>query len=193
MKRVVLIVATLVVAVGPVVACSGSSSGSSSATSVASKTVPGSEWADNMCKSLGSWEQTLRDQPQVANSTDAQQAKAAIVGYLERVDTATGNLITSIAQGGNPQIPQGSALVDAFVKELDRARSLFQDALAKARELPTNDTSKFRSEVRSLSSNIESGGQQIGNAISNLGQRYPAAGQAIQRFSNSVPSCKSLG
>lgn len=137
------------------------------------------KWANGFCGSFQGW----LDDVQAAGSSvgdsikpgDISGAKAAIVNMFTTVSRDTQSLISSLEDGGSPDIKRG----DDFVSELIGKFQKFDDAIitakGEAEGLPLDNPTEFKSQVDALVATFTAETQSVGDSFGELDSKFQSA------------------
>jgi len=194
MRRAGFLVALAVALAALASGCGGS--GSSNGSAQAGSTTPPKQWADQVCGALVTWETSLAARTQtfttsIAASSSVPDARTKLISYLTDATSLTDRMLGKIDAAGAPDVDKGSQLATDFRAALARTRTVFASAKQQAQALPTTlPRSEFGSRVQRLGSKIESQGNALDSAFTELDKRYdvPELDSAFQ----SEPACKRI-
>lgn len=136
-------------------------------------------WAADFCGNFTGWITAL----QTASSGvteglapgDLGGGKTAIVGLFSTVADETTTLISSIEEGGAPDIEDGDALVDDLLVRFEDFGDAIETAETEAAALPTDDGAAFQSEVTRITGTFETEITEVTDSFAELDTDYPSA------------------
>jgi hypothetical protein len=142
------------------------------------------------CPAVTSYEDTVQQQTRSLSAslgagTTPAQGKSALVTYLDRVTTATDDLIAKLKKAGVPGMSGG----DGATKLIDALTAL-RDAFAKgksdAEQVSTTSATAFQQDVTNIQSEINSAASGLQAATRNLRSGEMDKAEAAE------PSCSGL-
>ena len=196
MRRAGIVIALAVVLAVVAAGCGKGGSGSGAGSGQGAASATPTEWAGKICGALVSWETSLATRTQafassVAASGSIKDAKAKLVAYLGDAAQLTDAMLSKIQGAGKPDVDHGAQLADDFRAALARTKTVFAQAQTQAKALPTNiGRSDFGRRVQSLGKQIESQGNTLDEAFTQLDKKYNAP--ELDSAFTSEPSCKKI-
>jgi len=171
---VAIAIATLVLA-----ACSTTSSSTSSVTStvptatpsVSASPVDATAYADSVCTSISTWQQSLTDgnqtfQDSIGDTPTPQDVKDSLEAYLTSVVDDTQTMLDEIqALGPPPGAEEASA---AMVTALTDVKTLFEGVLSSVQALDTTNPASMAAAMTDLVPQLQQGAQDVSDALSAL-------------------------
>ena len=160
-------------------------------TETPSDEVSVTEWADGFCETFGDWLDGIKQAGDDAGSGlsggDLEGAKEAIVGLFDSASSVTRTLLTSLSEGGSPDIAKG----DQFVEDLMGKFEDFDQAISAAKDgtnaLDTADRAKFGQDVKALLATFDKVTAAVGDSFGELDSKYPSS-----ELQTALSSCDSL-
>jgi hypothetical protein len=133
MRRTVAVLLLAFVATG----CCGTACGGTGA-------VPHRTWVTNVCQALTPWRDRLtalntQTAQQMAGATTPAQARGHLLGLLDGARQASEDARGKIAGAGVPDVRDGAAIAERFVKALTAVRDAYGKALDTVKALPDKD------------------------------------------------------
>lgn len=136
------------------------------------------EWAEGFCGNFEGWLADIQDASgSVADGItpgDVEGAKAAIVGLFDDASATTDTLITSIEEGGAPDIDDGESLVEDLVGKFEDFNAAIGAAKSDAEALPTADPAAFQSGVNTVVETFQTEVTEVGDSFAELDTQYPS-------------------
>lgn len=160
-------------------------------TETPSDVVSVTEWADGFCETFGDWLDGIKQAGDNAGTGlsggDLEGAKEAIVGLFDSASSVTRTLLTSLSEGGSPDIAKG----DEFVEDLMGKFEDFDQAISAAKDgtnaLDTTDRAKFGKDVKALLATFDKETADVGDSFGELDTKYPSS-----ELQAALSSCDSL-
>lgn len=136
------------------------------------------EWADGFCGNFETWIANIKTAGENVGTGiqggDVEAGKAAIVELFATASAETDTLITSIEDGGFPDIDQGDELVDDLIGKFNDFNEAITAARGEAEALPTDDPEAFGAEVEGLVTAFDEETTTVGNSFAELDADYPS-------------------
>ena len=160
-------------------------------TEAPSDQIPVADWADAFCGNFGDWLDGIKaagnDAGTGLSGGDLNGAKEAIVGLFDTASSVTQTLLTSLEEGGFPDMARG----DQFVKDLIGKFEDFDQAIGAAKDgtnaLDTTDRAKFRTDVTALLATFDKETAAVGDSFGELDTKYRSS-----ELQAALSSCDSL-
>ena len=161
--------------------------------------VSASSYMASACKSLGTWESTVKSQEQrtetelpsvlaqAANGGSAvlTRAKTLLVTFTTDLVTATKTVQKGLDAAGTPNVKNGSQITAKLHDAFGSALSILETDLSHVEKISTSSASAFESEATTLERSIQSAFGSFQGAAPNSPE-LNAAGKK-------VPACVALG
>jgi hypothetical protein len=162
-------------------ACSTSSSSTSSVTStvptgtasVSASPADATAYADSVCTSISTWQQSLTDgnqtfQNSLSGTPTPQDVKDSLEAYLTSVVDDTQTMLDEIqALGPPPGAEEASA---AMVTALTNVKTLFEDVLSSVQSLDTTNPASMAAAMTDLVPQLQQGAQDVSDALAAIPQ-----------------------
>ena len=202
MKSILRSLAVTTVAAAVLAACSSSSSSSaptsgatippaSATTSGTAGTTDAEAYLDGLCTSINTWQDDIQQgnqnfQSQVGSASSPQDVKDALSAFLDQVATDTDTMVSDIESLGAPDVADGDTTASTILSALKSVQSAFQATAASVDGLDVTNPQAMADALQQLTSDLQSGNQDIGTAFGSLENSELAAA------AQNVPSCQSL-
>jgi outer membrane murein-binding lipoprotein Lpp len=159
--------------------CAGCGSSNSSKVSTAT-------YVKTVCSAISPLEHDIVTRTQALSNSkqNATQAKQALQGFLAAVAQDADRAVSKISSAGTPDITGGEAVAADIVKTFTQLRDAMHAASAKAKSLPTDSPSAYRTAAQALNAGL----RQSLNNIDASGLSNPD----IEKAAAKEPACKSL-
>jgi hypothetical protein len=113
------------------------------------------EWMRHVCSDYAEWyasSRRIREASLAARGTyrSREEVKNATVRYFADLTAVTDDLIEDWESAGVPDIAEGQAVADFFVRFAHRLRSAFEEGRDKARDISIGDPAAFVRGVQAL-------------------------------------------
>jgi len=119
-----------------------------------------------------------------STAASAVQAKSTLEGFLAAVSGDADQAVSKISAAGTPDISNGKAVANEIVRAFTQLRDAMHAAAAKAKSLPTNSASAYKTAAQALNANVRASLNDIdASGLSNPDIEAAAAKE---------PVCKSL-
>ncbi len=170
----------------------GSEGGGAGATTAdtGSRTVAVKDWVGAVCTSVGTWQKTLQEAPDLSNPTDLEATKGAISDFLGKVVGATDTLVADVRAAGVPDTPDGEAIATAMTDTLASVNTAFQKAKSDVDGLSTSDAATFAAGLQQVGEDLTQAGTKVGTAFEDLAKKYPSAD--LSQAAQDVPACSAI-
>ena len=169
-------------------ACSGSGSDAAPSTTAKATTTVSSTtvvpkidvdtWAKGFCTDFGTWIRAIRTAGDGVGTGvtkgDMEGAKGTIVKLFATSAEDTATLITSLEQGGVPDLTDGSSLVKDLKAKFAAYQKAILAAQAEAKALPTDDPAGFASRVDGLVETFRTETTKVGDSFAEIDTKYPS-------------------
>ncbi|HEY3051648.1 MAG TPA: hypothetical protein VGJ40_07965 [Gaiellaceae bacterium] len=180
---VVLVAVTLALAAS---GCGGNKSYSGTKPSI---------WTAHTCGALTTWRDSLVASSQrlnvnLRNVRDLKAVKARVLVFLENAERSTSTLIDQVKSTGAPAVKDGAEIQHDLERGLIRARSSFTRAIARAKQLPTDDSQAFSGALTTLGEGIRKELTTTGTYFSNLSDKYDS--KELRDAVSKEPACQSI-
>jgi hypothetical protein len=163
------------------VVCAGC--GSSGPAKVSPATYVGS-----VCSAISPLEHDVATRSSALNnstSSNAVQAKKALLGFLNAVGQDADHALSKIKSSGTPDISNGKAVSNTIVKAFTELRDAMRSAATQASSLPTNSPTAFKTAASALGSHVRGSLNNIdASGLSNA---------ELEKAAAKEPACKNLG
>lgn len=139
-----------------------------------------------VCSAISPLERDIVSRTQALSNTkqNATEAKRALQGFLAAVAQDADRAVSQISSAGMPDITNGTAVATDIVKTFTQLRDAMHAASAKAKSLPTDSPSAYRTAAQALNASLRGSL----NNIDASGLSNPEIEQAAAK----EPACKSL-
>lgn len=138
--------------------------------------VPVDEWAKGFCGDFSAWTKTIEnvgnDISKDITPGDLEGARTAIEGLFGDVATETEGLISSLENGGSPDIENGDQFVADLAEKFQGFVDATNDSKAAAAKIPVDDPTAFQTEFTSLFEDFQSNINDVGDSFGELDSRY---------------------
>jgi hypothetical protein len=130
-------------------------------TSTPSRTiVPVAQWVGSVCESLGSWIDSIRSLSEEVGDRnppdeEPEEGRALVIMISDRLVSLTGDLVSSTAAAGVPQVTDGEPIATAVVEGFEAVHLLFVDIRDRAAAVPVHDAAAFRAAVDDLVAELD--------------------------------------
>jgi hypothetical protein len=152
-----------------------------------SSKVSTSTYVKTVCSAISPLERDVITRTQAlsgSTAASAVQAKKTLVGFLGAVSTDADQAVSKISSAGTPDIANGKAVAGEIVKAFTQLRDAMHAAAAKAKSLPTNSPTAYKTAAQALNANVRASLNNIdASGLSNPDIEAAAAKE---------PVCKSL-
>lgn len=136
------------------------------------------EWATGFCGNFETWIANIKTAGENVGTGiqggDINAGKAAIVGLFQTASAETDTLITSLQDGGFPDIENGDQLVGDLEGKFADFNEAIRTAQGQAEALPTDDPAAFGTEVQSLVATFDQETTAVGESFAELDADYPS-------------------
>ena len=187
--------ALLLLAVSCALATAAAGCGGSDGATSFSGTSPDA-WAATVCGGLSEWTQSLRADSQmlsagIAGGGNLKTARSKLVLYLQHAEQNTRKMHEKVRSAGAPAVKDGEAIQHELEAGLKRAETSFEQARAKAKKLPTDDSQGFFKGFLALGQDVQTELTSTGRAFDGLSDKYDA--KELNEAVAKQPACKELG
>ncbi|MBA3283210.1 MAG: hypothetical protein H0U29_13365 [Acidimicrobiia bacterium] len=136
------------------------------------------EWATGFCGNFESWIANIKTAGENVGTGiqggDINAGKQAIIGLFQTASAETDTLITSLQDGGYPDIEDGDQLVGDLEAKFADFNQAIRTAQGQAEALPTDDPAAFGTEVQSLVATFDKETTAVGESFAELDAEYPS-------------------
>lgn len=156
--------------------------GSSNSSKVSPRT-----YVRTVCSAIAPLERDVVSRTQAlsnATADNAAEAKKTLQGFLTGVGQDANRAVNHIRGAGIPDIKNGHAVANSIIRAFTQLRDAMHAATAKAKTLPTNSASAYKTAAQALNANV----RQSLNNIDASGLSNPE----IEAAAAKEPVCKSL-
>jgi hypothetical protein len=190
--RLVIVPVALVTGL-TVAACGGGSNSSGSSPPSTQASLTASQWANQVCGVLATWEKSLATAPpDVSNAASPEEAKTTLTSYTNNLVASTNTLVAGLQAAGTPGVSNGKVISQGFVGGFQAFQATFVQAQNQANAISTTDPAAFSAGAQALGTTLSSVGtvaDQAKTNLDNLGRKYSSS-QLNQAFDNAA-ACKS--
>jgi len=135
------------------------------------------EWAADFCGNFSDWLDAIQaassDVGNQVTPGDIESGKTALVNLFGTASEETQTLITSLEDGGAPDIDDGQGLVDELVSRFEDFDQAAQDAQATAQDLTTDDVATFQADAEELTKTFQDEVTTVGDSFAEIDTMYP--------------------
>lgn len=103
-------------------------------------------WVDKVCTSVAAGSAKL-SQPPAADSSAPGKTRDAMVAFLDRLNSALGDMAGGIRAAGVPPVPDGQAAVDKAAANLTETTSKIAATKAKMQQAKVDDQAGLRQAI----------------------------------------------
>jgi hypothetical protein len=152
-----------------------------------SSKVDTTTYVKTVCSAISPLERDVITRTQAlsgSTAASADQAKKTLEGFLAAVSGDADQAVSKISSAGTPDISNGKAVASEIVKAFTQLRDAMHAAAGKAKTLPTNSASAYKTAAQALNANVRASLNDIdASGLSN---------PDIEAAAAKVPVCKSL-
>jgi len=117
-------------------------------------------------------------------AANAVEAKKTLQGFLAAVEQDASQAVARIRAAGTPDIDNGKSVANEIVRTFTQLRDAMRAASVKARTLPTDSASSYKTAAQALNASVHS-------SLSNI-DSSGLSNPDIERAASKEPACKSL-
>jgi hypothetical protein len=146
--------------------------GGEPATSAAAAPADAETYADTVCGALGDWMASIEEgnaslQSALENETDLENVKQGLLDFLDDTIANTDEMLSTISDGGAPDVDGGDQIHDEIVSLLGQARSAFQQARDTVDGLDASDPQALGTGLQELGTSLQSAFDDVQNPLEN--------------------------
>lgn len=141
-------------------------------------TVSIATWAAGFCGSFDAWISKIKEASSTVGSGlsggDVAAGKAAIIRLFETASAETKTLISSLEDGGVPDMSDGDRFVSDLTGKFQDFDRAIDAAKTEAEALPIDDPAGFSTKVAVLVKTFTTETTAVGNSFTELDGKYPS-------------------
>ena len=129
-------------------------------------------YADTVCGALGDWMASIEEgnaalQSSLENETDLENVKQGLLDFLDDTIANTDEMLSTISDGGAPDVDGGEQIHDEIVSLLGQARTAFQGARDTVDGLDASDPQALGTGLQELGTSLQSAFDDVQNPLEN--------------------------
>jgi hypothetical protein len=173
------------------VACGGGSASRNTSPRPSRQGLSPKDYVAGVCGAAATWEtaiqtETSQFEAQSKSASSLDEGKTIFVAYVDQVVKDTDTMVTVIDGLEPPAVANGEQIRAAVASALQKVKSAFQDADAKAQQIDTNSTTAYVNGLTAIGTDIESTLSGLGDPLANL----PNA--ELEQAAKADPNCQKL-
>ena len=173
--------ATLAVAAVTMAACGGGG-------------TPPAEYAQGVCQATTDWLTAITAGGQELGGLDegasAEEGKATLVAYLEDVVDETDAIIGELNDLGEPDAENGAKVHEALLSTFEQSKTIYEDALASAEQLPTDSPEAFNEAASQINDEMNTAFEDINSDFEGIENDVP---QDLKDAFDEAEACQDSG
>ena len=141
-------------------------------TSAAAAPADAETYADTVCGALGDWMASIEEgnaalQSSLENESDLENVKQGLLDFLDDTIGNTDEMLSTISDGGAPDVDDGERIHDEIVSLLGQARAAFQQARDTVDGLDASDPQALGTGLQELGTSLQSAFDDVQNPLEN--------------------------
>jgi hypothetical protein len=176
MRRTLLGIASLVLAISLLAACGGDegdadAGGNGDGGDAGSEVSSPSEYMQGLCTAISDYQADLSAQngafqeELTGGSPNPEETKTAIIAFLDELSTRTQQLIDDVGALGTPDVDNGEEVRTTLTGAFDQVIALFDEAKADIEALPTDDPAAMAQGFTEIASKLQEASTEIQGSL----------------------------
>jgi hypothetical protein len=164
-------------------------------TASAAEKVPVGKWMSGVCETLTSWRDDVQKEASdfsssVSSDSSVSEVKDEFVSFIDDALASTKSMLSDLRGLGVPDVRQGSGIAATIRTGLTKIQKGLEDARRRAENLPTNNPTKFKSELTAISSSLDKSSAAAGKVFDAAKKKYDT--KALDAAQKKAAACKGF-
>lgn len=147
-------------------------------TEAEAEAVAVDKWAASFCSDFGTWLEDIQAASGAVGDKvtpgDIESAKTALAELFGSASATTQTLITSLEEGGAPDIEDGDELVEDLVTKFQGFDDAAMSAQSDAEALEVSDVTAFQQDADELTTTFQDEVNTVADSFAEIDTKYPS-------------------